>query len=101
MNDLLCLGSKVARPAGDPVIKSRPHGNEGVAVLDRHIGPIPAMHTQHTQAQRVIARIHAQGHDRCGNRNLEAADQFDERFGRPGPLHPAAHVEERAFGPVQ
>jgi hypothetical protein len=90
--------SEFTQCAGHAVVESRADRNQKVAVVDRHIRPIAAMHSEHPQAQRVASRERAQPHQRAGRRQIQFFGEPAKLFASSRRDRAAADIEHRTFG---
>lgn len=64
MNDL-GVGSKLLQRSCHPIVETHTDGKNDVSMGNRHIGPVRAMHSQHSQRKRMSGGKTSQTHE-CG-----------------------------------
>ena len=83
--------------AGDPVVEPRAEGDEEVGLLQGGDGGHGAVHTRHTQVQRVAVGDRAAGHERGDDRDLGEVDEGPQDLRGASPDHAAADVEPVSY----
>ena len=97
--DDLRVGHKLADLPRHPVVEAGPHGDQQIAVVNRHVRRVRAVHAQHPERQRVRPRKRPQPHQGHRHRNVEKLGQRQQLLGAVRVDDPAAHVQDRALGP--
>ncbi len=96
--DFFCLGGKGIDLAGDPVVKTGSDGDEAVALVNRHVGGVGAVHAQHAEKLLIVAGKRAQAVQGQCNWNIRLFGQPRE-FGRcVGKKNATAGIDQRPFG---
>jgi hypothetical protein len=101
VNDRLRIFGKGIQTAGDPIIEPGTDGKDQVRFTHGHVGPIGAMHPQHTHGERVAFRKRAQAQERGSHRGLQQFRKREQFGGGIGTHGAAADVQHRSFGLCQ
>ena len=87
--------------AGHAIVEADAEGQQQIGVVHRVVGVDAAVHAEHVERQRVVARKTAQAVQRGGHGDSQLAGQRGQLLGRVGGDHAAARVEHRPLGGLQ
>ena len=94
--------ARVRREGGElachSVVEAHADGDEQVALGDRHVRGVSAVHAEHSQAERVRRGEAAQAHERRRDGQSQAFGEREQFIRRAGVDDAAADVEHGALG---
>ncbi len=76
------------------VVEPRSHREQEIAVLDCGVRRVGAVHADHAQEPRMLARQHADAHERSDRGHIHRVDDTSESLGAAGDVDAAPDVEE-------
>ncbi len=96
----LCKRSKLINLARDPVVEPGSDGNDEIAVCNRHVCRIGAVHAEHSYEVFPRSRIPPKAHERQRYRQTNEIDELGEVFCSIAENYPAAGIHDRPPGIV-
>ena len=98
LRNILRVGGKPGRVAGNTIVKPGADSNQQVAIFDSIVGKRHAVHTEHMQRQRMFCVTGAERHQGCCYRDAVGAGKVSHRFCCIAVDHAATGVNQWPLG---
>ena len=93
--DDLGVRTKLGDLSRHAIVKPCPDGHDQIGIVHRHIRPIGAMHAQHAQGLRMLAREGPKPHQRHVDRHMSQLSQLHQFLRGPRENDTAADIQYR------
>ncbi len=90
-----------AQIAGDAIVKTHPHGNQQIRLLNGVVDPGFAVHAHHAQIQFFVGRKAAYAQQRHSHGNVRGLHEFRKRLHRAAYHDAVPGQDQRALGGIQ